>query len=157
MLTHGFWVKLIPPSILEGDFSLILSSPSEWFSGEHMHRPDSMRVNSRLSLKPLGKRNSFFPLTYALAFTNCYIHVLDFYVRPSLCALETVYSCLLKSVPPLQSFSISSAYFLNHLFSTLAQLLANSSQIYFQRTSKMQPLLARTMTSTLVPVPSSLI
>jgi len=56
-------VKLIPPSILEGDFSLILSSPSEWFSGEHMHRPDSMRVNSRLSLKPLGKRNSFFPLT----------------------------------------------------------------------------------------------
>lgn len=96
-------------------------------------------------------------VTYALAFTNCYIHVLDFYVRPSLCALETVYSCLLKSVPPLQSFSISSAYFLNHLFSTLAQLLANSSQIYFQRTSKMQPLLARTMTSTLVPVPSSLI
>ena len=25
-------------------------------------------------------------VTYALAFTNCYIHVLDFYVRPSLCA-----------------------------------------------------------------------
>lgn len=53
------WMKLIPPSILEGDFSLILlSSPSEWFRGEHKHRPDSMRVNSRLPLKPLGKRNS---------------------------------------------------------------------------------------------------
>ena len=59
VLTHVVWVKLIPPSILEGDFSLILlSSPSEWFRGEHKHRPDSMRVNSRLSLKPLGKRNS---------------------------------------------------------------------------------------------------
>ena len=39
-------------------------------------------------------------VTYGLAFTNRYIHVLDFYVRPSLCALEAVYSCLLKHVPP---------------------------------------------------------
>lgn len=51
-----------------------------------------------------------------------------------------------------QSFSISSASFLNHFFFSLTHLLANSMQIYIQLTSKIQPLLTNTMTSTLVKV-----
>lgn len=57
-------------------------------------------------------------VTYALASTNCYIHVLDFYVRRSLCVIETVYSCLLKNVPPnnpsLSSLHISWIIYFPH-------------------------------------------
>lgn len=92
-------------------------------------------------------------VTYALTFTNGYIHVLGVYVSPSLCALETVYSCLLKNVPPtillyLLCILLESFIFLTGIFA--CKFFANIHSAYVQNAA----LLTRTTASPLVQVPS---
>lgn len=117
-------MTFLPCSVIFSPLLKFLTPPSHLQSYLLTMFSISLRQEEAIGSHSIGQQDQAASVTHTLPLVHCYINGFSSFLRPSLCALDFVYSHLLKTATPTILLSLP-ASFLVYFFFSIMHLFAN--------------------------------